>query len=55
MSPRIREQTSVTALTAEERQQLTLDSIRELEEMHERGDIETHAYFLKKRALIKML
>lgn len=32
-----------------------LESIRELEEQHKAGEIETHAYFIKKRALVKML
>ena len=32
-----------------------LESIRELEEQHESGEIETPAYFIKKRALVKML
>lgn len=34
--------------------QYTADSIRELEEMHARGEIEPHAYLLKKRALVKL-
>ncbi len=32
----------------------TAESIRELEEMRERGDIEPHAYLIKKRALVKL-
>lgn len=51
----IRQQTTLRRMTNHERQQLTLDSITELEKMYERGDIEKHAYFIKKRALIKML
>lgn len=32
----------------------TADSIRELEEMRERGEVEPHAYLIKKRALVKL-
>lgn len=32
----------------------TADSILELEEMKERGEIEPHAYLIKKRALVKL-
>ena len=58
--PRIRRSTTLRhstlrRTTSEERRQLTLESIRELEAMYERGDIETHAYFVKKRAFIKLL
>ena len=52
---KVRQQTSIQHTTREEVQQLTLESIIELEEMYERGDIEPHAYFIKKRALIKLL
>lgn len=51
----IRHTHSIRRTTKEERQEITLESIRELEEMYERGDIERHAYFIKKRALIKLL
>ena len=32
-----------------------LESIRELEAQYAAGEIEAHAYFVKKRALIRML
>lgn len=38
-----------------DRREMTLESIKELEEQYERGEVETPAYFIKKRALIKML
>lgn len=51
----IRQQTTIRTSTTSERQAQTIESIRELEAMFERGDIEAHAYFTKKRALIRML
>lgn len=39
----------------DERRQIIVDSIVELEEQHTTGHIEEHAYWLKKRALIKLL
>lgn len=51
----IRQQASMRTLSKEERQNQTMESIRELEEMHERGDIETHSYLYKKRVLIRRL
>lgn len=51
----IRKQTMLRRMTNQERQEMTLNSIAELEKMYEQGDIERHAYFIKKRALIKML
>ena len=32
-----------------------LAAIRELEDEHENGEMETHAYLIKKRSLVKML
>jgi hypothetical protein len=34
--------------------QYTAESIRELEEMKDRGEIEPHAYLIKKQALVKL-
>lgn len=51
----IRETTSVSALTKEERQILTIASIEELDDMYRRGDIEQAAYIMKKRALLRLL
>ena len=41
--------------TREDRQQVILDAIAELEQQHRDGDMETPAYLIKKRALIKRL
>lgn len=52
---RIRETRTIVLSTKLERQQQTLESIEELERQHEAGEIETPAYLIKKRALVKML
>jgi hypothetical protein len=52
---RIREETGVDASTRLDRQQVILDAIAELEEMHRDGQLERPAYLIKKRALVKML
>lgn len=54
-SMNIRAQQNIRQTSAADRQQIILDDIQELEAMLERGDIEKHAYFIKKRALIKLL
>lgn len=46
---------TIRQTTAKDRREITLESIRELEEQYERGEMEQHAYFIKKKALIKML
>ena len=53
--PRLKKYSTMVPTTRAERQAITLDSIKELEAMLERGDIEPHAYFIKKRALIRLL
>lgn len=53
--PFIRERSAITHDTLEERRQQTIKGIQELERMYERGDIERHAYFIKKRSLIRLL
>lgn len=52
---RIREETSITTSTREEYQESIIEAIRELEQQHEDGVMETPAYLIKKRALIRML
>lgn len=52
---RIVSETTIRHTDARTRAEITLDSIRELEEQYARGEMEQHAYFLKKRALIKLL
>lgn len=52
---RIRETRSIIRSTKLERQQQTIESIEELERQHESGEIETPAYLIKKRSLVKML
>ncbi len=52
---RIREETSIAGASREEQRQMTLDAIAELEQQHADGVMETPAYLMKKRALIRML
>ena len=52
---RIRESRSIAQSTSLERQEQILESIEELEQQHQDGEIETHAYLIKKRSLIRML
>lgn len=52
---KIREQQTIIRPTRLERQQQTLESIAELDAQYEAGEIEQHAYLIKKRALIRML
>lgn len=51
----IREEQALLQSTREDRQHLILDAIAELEQQHASGDMETPAYLIKKRALIKRL
>ncbi len=52
---RIQETTELRHTTRIERQQQIIENITELERQHENGEIETPAYLMKKRSLIKML
>lgn len=52
---KIRQYTEIRHTSDHERREITLESIRELEEQHRRGEISTRSYFAKKRALIKLL
>lgn len=52
---KIREERTIVRSTKLERQQQTLESIAELEQQYESGEIEWPAYVTKKRALLKML
>lgn len=52
---KIRETVTIVRSNKLERQQQILDNIAELEQQHEDGVIETPAYLIKKRALVKML
>lgn len=52
---RIREGTVLDSSTAVTAHKLVLEAIRELEQQRERGEIESAAYFMKKRSLVKML
>lgn len=52
---RIRETFEVVHSTSYERQQSILDAIEELEQQHADGTMETAAYLLKKRSLVRML
>lgn len=52
---RIRYTTEIPATSATYYRARIMEAIKELEQQHEDGEIETHAYFMKKRSLIKML
>ncbi|WP_449277981.1 hypothetical protein [Leucobacter sp. GX24907] len=52
---RIRESNAIVHATSVERQKQILESITELEQQYEDGEIETPAYWIKKRALVRML
>lgn len=52
---RIRETRTIVRATKLEWQQQTLESIAELEQQYAEGEIEQHAYLIKKRSLIRML
>ena len=52
---RIIDQTEIMGTTRKERWQQTLDAIAELEQQHADGTIETPAYLIKKRSLVRML
>lgn len=52
---KIRETRTIARSTRLERQQQTLESIAELEQQYAEGEIEQHAYLIKKRVLIRML
>lgn len=52
---RIREQLEIASADDLDQRADAAAAIRELEQQYERGEIETHAYFLKKRALVRML
>lgn len=52
---RIREQTEIAVGDRLERQQSVVEAIAELERQADSGEIEEHAYLIKKRALIRML
>lgn len=52
---KIRQYTEIRHTNNDEHREITLESILELEEQYRRGEISTHSYFAKKRALIKML
>ncbi len=52
---RIIAQTEILAAGREEHRQQTVDAIAELDQQHADGVIETPAYLIKKRALVRML
>lgn len=52
---RIISTTEIIAVTRDEKWQQTLDAIAELEQQHAEGVIETPAYLMKKRALVRVL
>lgn len=52
---RIRKETTLRSGSREDQQQTVIEAIRELEQQHENGTISDHAYFEKKRSLIRML
>lgn len=52
---RIREGVALDSSSSVTAQELVIEAILELEQQRERGEIETAAYFMKKRSLIKML
>ncbi len=52
---RIRESIEVVQSTKRERQQSVIDAIAELEQQHDDGTMETPAYLMKKRSLVRML
>jgi len=52
---RIREANEIVSWTKLERQEQILESIAELEQQYADGVMETPAYLMKKRALVKML
>lgn len=49
---RVREETTIRAGFGRED---IIEAIRELEQQYADGEMEAHAYFIKKRSLIKML
>ena len=52
---KIRETAEVIHSTRYEQQQSIVEAIAELEQQREEGTIETPAYWIKKRALVRML
>lgn len=52
---KIQEDTTLNAGTRADQQQTILEAIEELEQQHADGTMTDHAYFEKKRSLIRML
>lgn len=52
---RIREQNTIGAATRADQQQTIIEAIEELEQQHADGTMTDHAYYEKKRSLIRML
>lgn len=52
---RIRVQSEIPATSPTYYRAKIMEAIEELEDQHRAGEIETPAYFLKKRSLVKML
>ncbi|MCA0346051.1 MAG: hypothetical protein LCH31_03220 [Actinobacteria bacterium] len=52
---RIRHSTEIPATNAADCRGDVMEAIRELEQQHEEGEIETPAYLIKKRSLVRML
>lgn len=52
---RIREQNTLDTGTRADQQQTIIEAIEELEQQHAEGTMTDHAYFEKKRSLIRML